>query len=876
MLNGGIKMDNLVRIKSIDNFRFFNAYRWDNHLKPFGKFNLIYGWNGCGKSTLGDFFYTIESEGSLPPDCTFQLCFQSVGNPENIVTKRTVSTIAHHFKVYHQGYVYGLISHPDNIKHISIIGHSAGETVERINALNEQLEAQKSELNALKNDTTAISRDFETYRRERAGLVRSITGYSQSYNYNKIYERYKQIGDAFALSIDEYNRLTLSVKATPKTRINALSISHLTRSICDKVRDVLSESPVFSVIQELQENSKLRNWVQVGYEIHKCEQKHICEFCHSPIPQKRWDDLENYFNDSLTQFKQHIKSVLEQLKYVRNQYDEYRIKLPHETQFFDEFSSEYCELKEKADRLCESYINFIDAAIKIVEQKNDKIIGSEFSDDFSALLQKIDFDHSIFDEINALIAKHNEKADDFRRIIDRDKEKLELHVIAQSSEKFKDYERRLDENSAREKDIIGKIGEVNGVIEELDAKIRNSRIPAEIINSDINFLLGNSDLHFEWKENGYEIKRNDKIATYLSTGEQNAIALIYFFNSLQDHNNSKENCILILDDPISSFDSNHYYSAAAYIRDKLQSIGQAFIFTHKFSLYKDFCRMLPECHRYLLEREHNNPVLKEEDTFLRDYQDEYVYLFHKIYHFVKNPPKDIYDYLPYPNMGRRLLEGFTAFKLPGNKDILAKAIELDGSDNTARVRAITRLIQNQSHLRLVGVHDGADNILDIRQLPNIFQHLLNFIKDHDPMHYKALVSQVDPESMEESIDTPVVERTIPLFDLPVSAGFGNIIDTYEPSVPYKTTNAKADFALKISGNSMEPLYFSGDIILVKRQQIIDNAEIGIVTLNDEVFCKKIITTGDSPLLVSLNRKYPPRKVLEGERFEVLGVVLEKA
>lgn len=83
-------MDNLVRIKSIDNFRFFNAYHWDNHLKPFGKFNLIYGWNGCGKSTLGDFFHAIESGAALPPTCTFQLCFQSGGNPENIVTKRSV------------------------------------------------------------------------------------------------------------------------------------------------------------------------------------------------------------------------------------------------------------------------------------------------------------------------------------------------------------------------------------------------------------------------------------------------------------------------------------------------------------------------------------------------------------------------------------------------------------------------------------------------------------------------------------------------------------------------------------------------------------------------------------------------------------------
>ena len=283
-----------------------------------------------------------------------------------------------------------------------------------------------------------------------------------------------------------------------------------------------------------------------------------------------------------------------------------------------------------------------------------------------------------------------------------------------------------------------------------------------------------------------------------------------------------------------------------------------------------------KCHCYLLERENNMPVIKEEDPFLRDYQDEYIYLFHKIYHYTKNPPNNLSDYLPYPNMGRRLIEGFTSFKLPGTKDILSKAIELDGNGNTARVRAITRLVQNQSHLRLVGAHEGVENILDIRQLPEIFQNLLDFIKAHDPIHYETLVKQVDPEGFEDHPELPIImERTIPLFDLPVSAGFGNRMDTYEPSEPYTTTNPIADFALKISGDSMEPQYTSGDIVLIKKQDTLENAQIGIVAIDDEVFCKKIITTGDFPLLVSLNRNYPPRKVAEGERFEVFGIVIDK-
>ena len=551
--------------------------------------------------------------------------------------------------------------------------------------------------------------------------------------------------------------------------------------------------------------------------------------------------------------------------------------MPHTTQFFDEFSAEYEMLKVRVVALCEAYTHFIDKAIELIERKSNKIIDDQCAADFADLLSTIDFDHSIISDIGNLIANHNTKADDFRKSIAKDEEKLELHIISQSAPRFAEYESQLTENSDKQKDIQTKISAVKAEIRKLDSQVKDSRIPAETINAAISFIFGHSDLHFEWKENGYEIKRNNEIATYLSTGEQNAIALIYFFNSLQDSDISKDNCILILDDPVSSFDSNYYYSAAAYIRDKLQTVGQAFIFTHKFSLYKDFSRMFSEkCHRYLLERENNMPVIKEEDPFLRDYQDEYIYLFYKIYHFTKNPPNNLSDYLPYPNMGRRLIEGFTSFKLPGTKDILSKAIELDGNGNTARVRAITRLVQNQSHLRLVGAHEGAENILDIRQLPEIFRNLLDFINAHDPIHYETLVKQVDPEGLEEHPELPIIERTIPLFDLPVSAGFGNRMDTYEPLEPYTTTNPIADFALKISGDSMEPQYTSGDIVLIKKQNTLENAQIGIVAIDGEVFCKKIIITGDFPLLVSLNSKYPPRKVTEGERFEVFGIVIDKA
>ena len=87
---------------------------------------------------------------------------------------------------------------------------------------------------------------------------------------------------------------------------------------------------------------------------------------------------------------------------------------------------------------------------------------------------------------------------------------------------------------------------------------------------------------------------------------------------------------------------------------------------------------------------------------------------------------------------------------------------------------------------------------------------MQFIKTHDEKHYDALVSRCDPNRADgANIDTcgAFPERTariIKLFDLPVSAGFGNRLENDEPYTDFETDNPDADYALTVSGDSMEP------------------------------------------------------------------------
>lgn len=73
----------------------------------------------------------------------------------------------------------------------------------------------------------------------------------------------------------------------------------------------------------------------------------------------------------------------------------------------------------------------------------------------------------------------------------------------------------------------------------------------------------------------------------------------------------------------------------------------------------------------------------------------------------------------------------------------------------------------------------------------------------------------------------------------------------EIEIPDTREARKADYALTIQGDSMEPIYYDGDIVLVKKQDAIDIGQVGIFVLDGSGFIKKY--NGDR--LISLNEKY---------------------
>lgn len=118
------------------------------------------------------------------------------------------------------------------------------------------------------------------------------------------------------------------------------------------------------------------------------------------------------------------------------------------------------------------------------------------------------------------------------------------------------------------------------------------------------------------------------------------------------------------------------------------------------------------------------------------------------------------------------------------------------------------------------------------------------------------------------------KRSVALYDLPVSAGVGVFLDspgTDEIIIPDNERTRDADYALRISGNSMEPKYHDGDVLLVANSDSVEVGELGIFVLDGNGYFK--VYGGDR--LVSMNRSYGDILLKDFENISCVGRVVGK-
>ena len=118
-------------------------------------------------------------------------------------------------------------------------------------------------------------------------------------------------------------------------------------------------------------------------------------------------------------------------------------------------------------------------------------------------------------------------------------------------------------------------------------------------------------------------------------------------------------------------------------------------------------------------------------------------------------------------------------------------------------------------------------------------------------------------------------RLLPVYLQPASAGTGQWLDddAQEMTEVDESVPAKAEFGVRIAGDSMEPRFVNGQTVWVKAAQDANNGDIVLCTLNDQGYCKKLCKDENGIALISLNKKYAPIPVREEDEFRIGGIVV---
>jgi phage repressor protein C with HTH and peptisase S24 domain/DNA-binding XRE family transcriptional regulator len=140
---------------------------------------------------------------------------------------------------------------------------------------------------------------------------------------------------------------------------------------------------------------------------------------------------------------------------------------------------------------------------------------------------------------------------------------------------------------------------------------------------------------------------------------------------------------------------------------------------------------------------------------------------------------------------------------------------------------------------------------------------------------KAAEEAAEAEQEDEA-ETPSPRYTFPrLSRHKASAGTGFDLDdddSWDEAEVYEVPEVySADFAVEVDGDSMEPIYSDGDILLVKSTPTIDIGEVGIFTINGNGYVKKL----GRNKLISYNTNYKAIILHEYDTITCWGRVIGK-
>lgn len=152
---------------------------------------------------------------------------------------------------------------------------------------------------------------------------------------------------------------------------------------------------------------------------------------------------------------------------------------------------------------------------------------------------------------------------------------------------------------------------------------------------------------------------------------------------------------------------------------------------------------------------------------------------------------------------------------------------------------------------------------------------LELIADYFNVTLGSLMSRADNSSRKSNgITIPVLGYV--RAGIPIEA-VEDILDYEEISQDMASKGEY--FALSIKGDSMEPRITEGDVVIVRKQDIVENGELAVVLVNgNDATVKKFYMNDNGVTLISTNPSYEPfyysKEQVDSLPVQIIGKVVE--
>jgi wobble nucleotide-excising tRNase len=789
----------MIKKININNLGIFKLFNWDS-IKDHGdnvvllkRENIFYGRNYSGKTTLSRIIRALETKelSSKYIDPEFEIILED----NSIINQTNFEINSLDIRCFNEDFIRENLSFTINpnsdIRPFAILGENNDieKKIESIkNELGDNLEDSKTlkykdlkdldnEVNQIKNYLSDLKISLDNQ------IIAKATGGSTSIKQQHAifgdinYDKRKLQQEINLVCLPTYIPIDLAkeglnlqqIKEVQKPNVNhVINFVNVYYSELFGIAKLLSQPLIDSnKIAELLSNAYINEWVKKGYEIHAEDRTCECKFCGNSIEESRWKQLDNHFDEeskklesSLIHFKEKIEREIDNVA---------NYKLANKDLFYINFQDEVIECSISFNSSILKYKNDLEFLLSKINERLIAIhIPIEYNYNFTFSEPELKNLINFYEDIQL---RNNDYSNEISGKIVEAKKELRLLEIKRFVETIqygnqtqnidaKDLEYKTKE--VEKKHLVDYIKTKEKEINELYRQLNNEEVGARRVNEYLQSYFGHQNLELQAieeevnsnKKIRFNIIRNGDIAYHLSEGECSIISFCYFMAKLDDIHTAGQKPIILIDDPISSLDSNHIFYIYSLLNTELfinNRFEQIFISTHNLEFLKYLKRLKLTKNQneyFIINRYEEFSTITLMPKYLKDYVTEFNFLFEQIYKCAKADiitDQNHHIYYNFGNNARKFLEALLFYKYPSridnqtNNANTKRLLKYFGGDQQAT--ALTDRVNNElSHLE--EIFDRGMNPIEIPELKRVAQFILDKIKKNDNEQYDALLESI--------------------------------------------------------------------------------------------------------------------------------------